>query len=650
MYLHYISKTKLLNCNFRLKEEWANPEPASSISKSKRRKKIEPIRDYEEFVAKSKSTRKAIPGIPLEGEKNWVIGKFGRPLPIVQLSKAQSGGRRPIKHDPSKHCHCLRRIGDTDQEERVGNLTWQLDEQPHLQDNLLERLQQQRENNKKNKVKSNESASDDGKRKKRKTTEPAEDEETDKSKKDDTTKKQKKEAKADKDKKKSRGIDGEIENITNGHVSDKIEEGDNKSQINTTSEEQKVIDFNSSSDGEVEQYQSNISINMVNNARKIVTSPPLVSSTPFVQAPSSHSVSSKSAVISNRRQKPNATPASAGNLSQSIVEQLLSRQSALKTGERSGTLSHLGAQKNDDLSRFNSSSEEEEEDEEVKVETQKDNVREGKLFDFTLDDLRAAKVGTTKQQSSTNTAEISDIQLDSESNSDQEVNDNDDNKHVVVAKEEKEDGDGSLNLFDFTFDSLKAGATTAVANGSIQEMMGSMQMRWQNEDESSDTDGDGASSSEADEEEENSDLSVDSNDDSSNDKNENKVEEEDAENEDSNELMVKESVGDDEESDHKSDIKSEKKRKKVKKDITRKQQASDEEIGISETDIIASTAEKKTKKNKKRKSEDEVTNKDDDAGDDVSMDTEKPEKKKKKKKTKVQDVSTFYFYFLYKEY
>ncbi|XP_066919379.1 nucleolar protein 8-like [Clytia hemisphaerica] len=119
----------------RLQKEWENPEPVK-ISKSRKRKQIDPIRSYEEYIAKSKSTKKAIPGIPLEGEKNWVIGKFGRPLPIVHIN-GKGSGRKFLKHDPSKHCHCIRRIATDVPEDRIDGLTWELDECQHLQDRII---------------------------------------------------------------------------------------------------------------------------------------------------------------------------------------------------------------------------------------------------------------------------------------------------------------------------------------------------------------------------------------------------------------------------------------------------------------------------------------------------------------------------------
>lgn len=108
----------------RLRKEWENPE---SVKTTKKRKHVEPIKEYKEFMDKSAASKKAIPGIPIEGEKNWVIGKYGRPLPIVHVQK----GRKLFKHDPSKHCHCIKKIADTDQaaddNTSLNQLTWSLE-------------------------------------------------------------------------------------------------------------------------------------------------------------------------------------------------------------------------------------------------------------------------------------------------------------------------------------------------------------------------------------------------------------------------------------------------------------------------------------------------------------------------------------------
>lgn len=118
----------------RLRKEWENPETIQ-VSKSKKRKLIEPIKKYDEFLSKCQNLKKMLPGIPIEGKKNWVIGKYGRPLPIVHIPKIP--GRKAVKHDPSKHCHCIKKIPEGDFHDSGGdNLTWEMDEVKHLQDKV----------------------------------------------------------------------------------------------------------------------------------------------------------------------------------------------------------------------------------------------------------------------------------------------------------------------------------------------------------------------------------------------------------------------------------------------------------------------------------------------------------------------------------
>ncbi|XP_040060662.2 nucleolar protein 8 isoform X2 [Gasterosteus aculeatus] len=52
----------------------------------------------------------AVPGTEVPGHKDWVVSKFGRVLPVLQL-KAQKGSRaRTLKYDPSKYSHNIRKL------------------------------------------------------------------------------------------------------------------------------------------------------------------------------------------------------------------------------------------------------------------------------------------------------------------------------------------------------------------------------------------------------------------------------------------------------------------------------------------------------------------------------------------------------------
>ena len=94
--------------------------------KSKKRKNIEPVKSYGDILEKCNKMRKSVPGTIIEGEKNWVVGKYGRPLPIVHMSKYT--GKKPLKIDPSKYCHCLRKINiaEDSKSENLSNLTWSI--------------------------------------------------------------------------------------------------------------------------------------------------------------------------------------------------------------------------------------------------------------------------------------------------------------------------------------------------------------------------------------------------------------------------------------------------------------------------------------------------------------------------------------------
>lgn len=68
---------------------------------------------------------KAVPGTPLPGKKNWVIGKFGRVLPVVYLRRRDR--KKIAKFDPSKTTHCLKKIKPVELDITVSELTWNLE-------------------------------------------------------------------------------------------------------------------------------------------------------------------------------------------------------------------------------------------------------------------------------------------------------------------------------------------------------------------------------------------------------------------------------------------------------------------------------------------------------------------------------------------
>ncbi|XP_071406144.1 nucleolar protein 8-like [Pithys albifrons albifrons] len=51
---------------------------------------------------------KAVPGTEVPEHKKWVVGKFGRVLPVLHLRNPQKN--KIVKYDPSKYCHNLRKL------------------------------------------------------------------------------------------------------------------------------------------------------------------------------------------------------------------------------------------------------------------------------------------------------------------------------------------------------------------------------------------------------------------------------------------------------------------------------------------------------------------------------------------------------------
>ncbi|TNN56766.1 Nucleolar protein 8 [Liparis tanakae] len=52
----------------------------------------------------------AVPGTEVPGHKDWVVSKFGRVLPVLQLLSPQGSRARTLKYDPSKYSHNIRKL------------------------------------------------------------------------------------------------------------------------------------------------------------------------------------------------------------------------------------------------------------------------------------------------------------------------------------------------------------------------------------------------------------------------------------------------------------------------------------------------------------------------------------------------------------
>ncbi|XP_020557117.1 nucleolar protein 8 isoform X2 [Oryzias latipes] len=71
----------------------------------------------------------AVPGTEVPGHKDWVVSKFGRVLPVLQLRCQKGNKARVMKYDPSKYSHNIRKLDRCadDQSTPVSQLTWELD-------------------------------------------------------------------------------------------------------------------------------------------------------------------------------------------------------------------------------------------------------------------------------------------------------------------------------------------------------------------------------------------------------------------------------------------------------------------------------------------------------------------------------------------
>ena len=102
--------------------------PVQQDSSSLKTDKASLRKTYKEITEKVTNMKGAVPGIPVVGEKDWVVGKYGRALPIVHLRK--KGKFKLTKVDPSKLCHNLKKLKDATNVDElkvpVDALTWNL--------------------------------------------------------------------------------------------------------------------------------------------------------------------------------------------------------------------------------------------------------------------------------------------------------------------------------------------------------------------------------------------------------------------------------------------------------------------------------------------------------------------------------------------
>ncbi|CAL8336739.1 unnamed protein product [Merluccius merluccius] len=71
--------------------------------------------------------KSAVPGTEVPGHKEWVVSKFGRVLPVLNLRCRKGSKTRSMKYDPSKHSHNIKRLElSADTLTSVTQLTWEL--------------------------------------------------------------------------------------------------------------------------------------------------------------------------------------------------------------------------------------------------------------------------------------------------------------------------------------------------------------------------------------------------------------------------------------------------------------------------------------------------------------------------------------------
>ncbi|XP_076125206.1 nucleolar protein 8 [Alosa pseudoharengus] len=69
----------------------------------------------------------AVPGTEIPGHKDWIVSKFGRVLPVLNLKC--EGKSKIFKYDPSKHCHNIKKFDtmtDVTEMTPVSQLTWEI--------------------------------------------------------------------------------------------------------------------------------------------------------------------------------------------------------------------------------------------------------------------------------------------------------------------------------------------------------------------------------------------------------------------------------------------------------------------------------------------------------------------------------------------
>ncbi|XP_014023857.2 nucleolar protein 8 isoform X1 [Salmo salar] len=103
-------------------------EAAEKIQSPGVNHKVKLVESMKEAGVENFHMKAAVPGTEIPGHKDWVVSKFGRVLPVLNL-KCQ-GRNKFIKYDPSKHSHNIKKLESSSSEvpepTPVSQLTWQI--------------------------------------------------------------------------------------------------------------------------------------------------------------------------------------------------------------------------------------------------------------------------------------------------------------------------------------------------------------------------------------------------------------------------------------------------------------------------------------------------------------------------------------------
>ncbi|XP_043978379.1 nucleolar protein 8 isoform X2 [Gambusia affinis] len=108
------------------RQEAAEHHLQRSVKEAKKQKLLD---TWSKAGVQNFTMKAAVPGSEVPGCKDWVVSKFGRVLPVLQLRCQKGSKARTVKYDPSKYCHNIRKLDRTDPDKTlsVTQLTWQVE-------------------------------------------------------------------------------------------------------------------------------------------------------------------------------------------------------------------------------------------------------------------------------------------------------------------------------------------------------------------------------------------------------------------------------------------------------------------------------------------------------------------------------------------